>query len=109
VDEVVAADGEGVAVAADHDHMEVRPGDLDSGGEGQRPSVRGVEGVEIHVANRAGGTADAGYERDLVLVQAQPLHGAEDRFEDDPVAAAGAPDVGDVLGAQVMGVIDAFG
>ena len=59
VDEVVAADGGGVAVPHDHDHLELGVGQLHPGGEGQGPAVGGVQGVEIHVDAHPPGAADA--------------------------------------------------
>ena len=43
VDEVIAADGGGVAVAHDHDHLQLGVGQLHPGGEGQGPAVGRVQ------------------------------------------------------------------
>ena len=53
VDEVVAADRGAVAVARDDDHVQVRAGHLDAGGERQRAPVRRVQRVDVDVARRA--------------------------------------------------------
>jgi hypothetical protein len=50
VHEVIAADGDAVAVAAHRDHREVGSGQLDAGGDGERTSVQRIDAVRLHVA-----------------------------------------------------------
>ncbi len=66
VDEVVAADGEGVAVTGDDPDVEVGTGHGQPGGHGRGPAVDGVEPVGVHVIGKAGRAADPG-EEDGVL------------------------------------------
>ena len=108
VDEVVAADGGGVAVAHDHDHVKLGVGQLHPGGKGQGPAVGGVERIEIHVHAQAPGAADARDQDDLVLGEAGAVNGPDQGPQDDAVAAPRTPDVGELLFvAQVL--VDEFG
>ena len=45
VDQVIAADREAVAVAGDHDHLQVRARELETCGAGERPAMGNVKGV----------------------------------------------------------------
>ncbi len=54
VDQVVAADRQAVAVAADHDHVQVGPRQCQPGRVGEWPAVRDVEGVRVDVGRQAG-------------------------------------------------------
>jgi hypothetical protein len=82
VDEVVAADGQGVAVAGDHPHGQITPGGGQPGGDGGGTAVDGVHAVGVHVVREAGGAADAGDEDDVLPGQAEfgheALHGGQD-------------------------------
>ena len=93
VDEVVAAYRRAVAVARHHDDLELRPRELDARGEGEGPAVGRMQGVEVEVADGAGGAADPRHDADLVLVQAELLDRADESPGHGAVAAAGAPDV----------------
>lgn len=95
MDEMVAADGRGVAVAHGHEDVELGAGQLQARGEAEGAAVQGVHGVEVHVAGDAGGAADAGHEADLLLRDAEVVDGVEQAVEDDAVSAARAPDVGE--------------
>ena len=102
VDEVVAADGQGVAVAHGHDDVEGGPGELDACGAGQSPSVHGVHAVEIHVPGDAGGTAYAGHHAQGGLGQIHGFHGAQQTVQNHAVAAARAPDMREKTFAQIL-------
>ena len=91
VDEVVAADGQGVAVAGDDPDVEVGPGHGQAGGQGRGPAVDGVDAVGVHVVGEAGGAADAGDEDHVLPRDAELGHEHLDGGEDGVVAAAGAP------------------
>src|SRR5699024_12386481 len=71
VDEVVAADGEGVAVAGDDPDREVGAARGQAGGDGRGAAVDGVHPVGVEVVREAGGAADAGDEGDVLLAQAE--------------------------------------
>ncbi len=102
VDEVVAADAQGVAVAGDDPHGQVRAGDGEAGGDGRGAAVDGVHAVGVHVVREARRAADAGDEDDVLAAQAELGQEALDGGEDRVVAAAGAP--ADLLvGLEVLG------
>ena len=99
---MVAADGAAVAVAHDRHHRQLRLEELDAGGEGERAPVRALDHVEILVGADAPGTADAVDLSNAVLVKAQVVDGARERRRDGAVAAAGAPDVGQLVDEEVL-------
>jgi len=76
---VVAADREGVAVSHEDDHVHVRSHQLDAGGEGQGPTMRGVQGVGVQVDGNPAGAPDAGDDRDVVLLEPQSHQRASER------------------------------
>ena len=88
VDQVVAADREGVAVAAHHPDREVRAREREPGGERGRAAVDAVDAVGVHVVGEAAGAADPRDEDDPL--RGQPKLGQEllDGGEDRVVAAA---------------------
>src|SRR3990172_11953345 len=106
VDEVVPPDGRSVAVAADDEDFLVRPCHLQPRREGQRAAVRRVQRVPVDIPRETGRASDPGDERDVVLGDLQRVDGPEERLEDDPVGAAGAPDVGQLPGPDVLIVIE---
>ena len=95
VDEVVAADGQRVAVAGGDPHREARVGRLDARRHGVCAAVYGVEPVGFHVVDEARRASDARHEREHVVRRVcgvgyfgqRALHGVEDGV----VAASGAP------------------
>jgi hypothetical protein len=91
VDEVVGADRQRVAVAADDPHREVIARGGQAGGDGRGAAVDGVHPVGVHVIREAPGAADAGDEDDLLGRDAELGHEALDGGEHRVVAAAGAP------------------
>ena len=91
VDQVVAADREGVAVTGDHPHREVGPGGGDTRGDGRGPPMDGVHPVGVHVVGEPGGAPDARDEDELLSGPAEPGEELLDRGEDGVVAAPGAP------------------
>ena len=106
---MVAADGGAVAVAADEDDVHFRFGHFYAGGKGGGSSVGGVQGAAVHVAGDAGCAADAGYYGGVVFFKFEGVHGADKPFHDDAVAAAGAPDVGEFAGTDVLFVVEGHG
>lgn len=97
VDKMVAADGGGVAVAHDHDHLELGVGQFDAGGEGQRPAMGGVECIEIHVHAQPPGAADPRHQDNVVFPKPGAVDGPDQRPQDNAVAAPRTPDVGELL------------
>ena len=91
VDQVVAADGEGVAVAGDDPHVEVRAGGGQAGGDGRGPAVDGVHPVGVHVVREPGGAPDARQEHGGLPAHAELGHQHLDGGQDRVVTAPGAP------------------
>ena len=58
MDEVVAADGGGIAIAHHHYDLELWFGKLYPGGEGKGSPVGSMKGIEIHIYREPTGTAD---------------------------------------------------
>ncbi len=77
MDKVVAADGGGVAVAHDHNDLELGIGQLDAGGEGEGPTMGGVQGIEIHINGHPPGAADAGDQDNVILKEAAAVNGSD--------------------------------
>ena len=91
VDQVVAADGERVAVTGDHPDVEIRPGGGQSGGDGRCPAVDRVHAVGVHVVRESGGAADARQEHGALPAHAELGHQHLHRRQDRVVAATRAP------------------
>ena len=91
VQDVVAADGERVTIAGDDPDHQVRPGDLEAGGQRRRAAVDGVEAVGVHVVGRAARAADAADEDDVLARVAEVGHDPLRLGQDGVVAAARAP------------------
>ena len=91
VDEVVATDGQGVAVAGDDPDGQVGAADGQSGGDGGCAAVDRMQSVGVQVVRESTGAADPGDEDDVLATQSQtrqePLDGGEYRV----VAAPWAP------------------
>ena len=92
-----------VAVARDDDHVQVRAGHLDAGGERQGAAVRRVQRVDVDIARRARRAADARDHHHLVLVQPDMVDRAQRGLEDDAVPATGAEDRRKLVQAQILG------
>ena len=71
MDEVIAADGQGVAISHRNDQLQLRAADLHAGGEGQRPAVNGMQRVKIDITGNSSRTTDAGYHDDVVFAEPQ--------------------------------------
>ena len=95
VDEVVAADGQRVAVTGRHPDVQARVGDLHARSHGIGTAVDGVEAEGLHVVDEARRAADTRHEREEVVRRVgsvgnlgqRTLHGVQDGM----VAASGAP------------------
>ena len=87
VEEVIASDGQAVAIAGHDPDREFGTARLDASGEGRGTSVNRMESVGVHVVREATGTTDARYEHDILSWDAEVGHDAlnvgEDRGLDD--------------------------
>ena len=91
VHQVIAADGQAVAVTRDQPYVEFRIGQLDAGGESRRAAVDRVEAVAFDVIGEPAGAADAADEHRLGRICADLRQGALHRLEDRIIPAARAP------------------
>ncbi len=91
VDQVVAADGERVAVAGHDPDAEVLAAGRETGRDGRGAAVDGVHPVGVEVVREPRAAADAGDEDGVLALDAQGGEELADGGEDGVVAAAGAP------------------
>src|SRR5205807_3497094 len=70
MDQVVAADGEAVAVARDDPYLQIGPADLQSRRKGRGTPVDTVKAVGVHVVRKTAGAADSGDEHHLLAWEA---------------------------------------
>src|SRR5205807_3016421 len=101
MDEVVAADGEQIAIAGIHHHLQFGIGELESGGKRDRPAVCGVKAIEIGVAGDTAGAADAGDHGNLIEIELGTLQRAGEAVDGGADAAGRTPDVRHTVHAQV--------
>src|SRR6266404_1315715 len=88
---MVAADGEGIPITAEHEDMEVRPHHRDARGKRRGASVEEVHAVRVDEVREAGRAADAGDAGDLLVRQLQLFHHFEIDGENAEVATARTP------------------
>jgi hypothetical protein len=93
MDEMVAADGQGIAITHDNDDPHLRSDHLEASGKGQGSPVGGVHGVEIHVDGHPPRAADAGDHSHFVFVQSQAVYGPDDGMHDNADATSSAPNI----------------
>ena len=91
VGEMVAADGEGIAVPAEHEHVQVGTRERNAAGERQRATVDEVDAVRLHEIREPAGAADAGDGGDLLVDQLALFNQFEIQGEHGEVTAARAP------------------
>ena len=91
MDEVVAADGETVAVAADLPHIEFGIGDLAAGGDGCGTTVDGVHAVGGHVVGQTAAAPDAADDGDVLWCGTYFSQGFVEVGQEEVVATAGTP------------------
>ncbi len=106
--EMIAADGEGVAVAAEHEHMQVGPGQRNAAGKGQGAAVDVMRAVGLHEIRKPARAADAGDGGDLLMPQLALFDQLEIKREHGEITATGAPR-GVIGGDFLFGQAFAFG
>ena len=106
---MIAADRETVAVAGDDHDMEIGTRQREAGGIGERPAVRDVEGVGVDIGRQPPGAADAGDDRELVLVEAEVVDRPQQRPQRDAVPAAGTEEVRHHLLAEIVADVEIGG
>ena len=91
MDEVIAPDGERIAVTRHDPNVQVGPRRRDAGGDGRRASMNGMNAIGVHVVHEPSRAPDAGNEHDALgrnpQLGQEPLH----RGQDGVVATAGTP------------------
>ena len=98
--EVVAPDGEAVAITAEDEDVLVGAAQGDSGCKGQGPSVNEVYPVRIDEVGEPAGASDTGHADEIGLGQAEFLDDVEERSEDGEVSAGRAP--GRMVGLELL-------
>ena len=88
MDQVVAADGERVAVTGDDPDRQVLAGGGDAGGDRRCPAVDRVHAVGVEVVGEPRRAADPGDEDDVLPAQAELGQEALHRLQHRVVAAA---------------------
>ena len=101
MNQVVAADAEGIAVAGDDPDVQVRIGELDPGGDSRRASVNGVESVRGHVVGKTGRAADARHKDGVFSPHSQLRQRALNAFQDRIVSATGTP-ANLLIGSEIL-------
>ncbi len=89
--EMVAADGKGVAVAAEDEDMQVRAAEGNAAGEGQGAAMDVMHAVGLDEIRKPAGAADAGDGGDFLVPQLALFDQLEVKREHGEIAAAGAP------------------
>ena len=89
--EMVAADGEPVAVAAEQKHMQIGPGETDARRERDGAAMDEMRAVAVDEIRKARRTTDACESDDLFVLEVAFLEHLVERGEHGEIAAAGAP------------------
>ena len=109
VDQMIAADRQTIAVAGDDDDMQIGTRQRQAGRIGERPAVRDMEGVGVDIGRQPPGAADAGDDRELVLVDAEIVDRPQQRAQRDAMAATGAEEVRHHLRAEIIADVEVGG
>lgn len=91
MDEVIAANGEAIAIAGNDPYVQPGVGHAEAGGNSRCAPVNAVHSVGVHVIGKPAGATDAGNEDRFVLFFAQFGQYGLHLFEYGIVATAGAP------------------
>ena len=102
VDQMVATDAGGVAVARHNDHVELRAYCLDRLGDWQRPAMERVDALVLEVGAHPPGAADAGDDHGVRLVEPHLLEDDGQLHHDGADPAAWAPDGREELDLEVL-------
>ena len=89
--QMVATDGQPIAVAGYQPHIQIRIGQFDAGCNGWRPSVDRVEAITLDVIGEPAGAADPADKASVGRITPQLRQGALHRLQDGIVPATRAP------------------
>src|SRR6185437_4248977 len=92
--------GKRIAVAAEHEHMQVRPAQGNAAGKGQRAAVNVMHAVRLHEIRETARTTNARDGRDLFVPELALLDQFEVKRQHGKITAAGTP--GRVVGGDVF-------
>ena len=109
VDQMIAADRQAVAVAGDDNDIEIGTRQRQPGRVGERPAVGDMEGVGVDIGGQPPGTADAGDDRKLVLVDVELVDRPQQGAQRDAVAAARTKEVRHHLLAEIVADVEIGG
>jgi len=93
VDEMIAADGEEVAVTAENHYIQFGIGELHARGEGDGPAMGGVIGVQPDIPGGPARAANTRYHDRLLEIDPASPHGYQARGKSRADATPGAPDM----------------
>ncbi len=96
--DMVAADGETVAVAAEQKDVQVRPGQTDAGGQRNGAAVNEVRAVAVDEIGKARRTTDPGEGDDFFVIEISFLENFVEGSEHGEIAATRTP--GGVIGGD---------
>ena len=91
MDEVVATDSHGVAVAHVHPNTEFGVGQFHAGSDSAGAAVNAVETVGVDIIRNTGRASDAGYHADILFFVASFGERVQHRGKNGVVTASGAP------------------
>ena len=97
MDEVIAADGEKIAVPAEYHHVKLRIGQLHAGCKGNGPAVSGMIGIKPGISGATARTSYAGNHHRLIQINATGLHGDHTRGKRRSYTTSRTPDVGNAV------------
>ena len=106
---MIAADGEAIAIAGDDDDMQIGTRQRQARRISERPAVRHVERIGVDIGRQPPGAANAGNNRELVLVDLEIMDRPQQRAQRDAVAAARAKEVRHHLRTEIIAHVEVGG
>jgi len=97
VNQMVSANGYGIAIAHDGDYLELRLGQLYPGSKGECPTMGGMKGIEIDIDRQTPGAPDTGDKDYLVFAVSDSVNDSDQGAHKDTDPAASTPDVRELL------------
>ncbi|MDB6130526.1 MAG: hypothetical protein JWM04_1633, partial [Verrucomicrobiales bacterium] len=98
--DMVATDGEGIAITAEDENMQVRTAEGNAAGEWQGATVNVVGAMSLHEIRESAGTANAGYSGDIFMPDLALFNQLKVEGKHTEIAATGAP--GGVIGGDFL-------
>ena len=98
---MVAADSSSITIAHNYKNLQPRLCYLGTGSKSQRTAVCGMYGIKIHITGHTRRAADAGDHQHVILWVAELIQCSGQCRHHDTVAAARAPDMGQIA-AEIL-------